>query len=157
MGAQAPLASPFGSQALVAMADFAEAPLGASASSPTLPPIEGALGATMPEAQDWRPGSPLADGNAAVDALDAPKVAQGPPPEDPKEAAVKALLSKSKSTPAPGQYFWKDDVNLRKRPEWKLKSPERKHLDLMLATWTPASTSLQPRAPDPAEYGDTSK
>lgn len=74
-----------------------------------------------------------------------------------KEDATKALLSKSKSTPAPGQYAWNDDINLRKRPVWKMQSPERKHLDLMLATWTPASTSLQPRAPDPAEYGDTSK
>lgn len=73
-----------------------------------------------------------------------------------KEEATKALLSKSKSTPAPGQYFWDDNVNLRKRPDWKLQSPDRKHLDLMLATWTPASTSLQPRAPDPGEYGDQS-
>lgn len=72
-----------------------------------------------------------------------------------KEDATKALLSKSKSTPAPGQYAWNDNVNLRKRPEWKMQSPDRKHLDLMIGSWSPASTSLQPRAPDPAEYGES--
>lgn len=76
--------------------------------------------------------------------------------EDPKEAATRAMLNRSKSTPAPGQYQWNDDVNLRKRPVWSLQSPERTHADLMIPTWTPASTSLQPRAPDPGEYGDQS-
>jgi hypothetical protein len=70
--------------------------------------------------------------------------------------AKKAILNKSKSTPAPGQYRWNDDIHLRKRPVWSMFSPDRAHLDLMLGTWTPASTSLQPRAPDPGEYGDQS-
>jgi hypothetical protein len=72
------------------------------------------------------------------------------------EAAKAMMMSKSKSTPSPGQYRWNDDVNLRKRPVWSMQSPERHHLDLMLPTWTPASRSLQPRAPDPGEYGDQS-
>ena len=62
-------------------------------------------------------------------------------------------LRKSDSTPAPGQYVWHDDVHLRKKPVWSMTSPDRKNLDLMLGTWTPASGSLQPRAPDPGEYG----
>jgi len=65
------------------------------------------------------------------------------------------LLAKSKSTPAPGQYVWSDDVNLRKRPVWSMTSPERAHLDLMIGSWTPANTSLQPRAPDPGAYSQS--
>merc|ERR1712087_712458 len=65
-------------------------------------------------------------------------------------------MLRSKSTPAPGQYVWDDHVNMRKRPVWSMNSPERKNLDSMLGTWTPASSSLQPRAPDPGEYGDQS-
>merc|ERR1712125_48114 len=48
------------------------------------------------------------------------------------------------------------EVNLKKKPIWSMTSPERKQLDMMLGTWTPAATSLQPRAPDPGEYGDQS-
>jgi len=48
--------------------------------------------------------------------------------------------------------MWNDEVNLRKKPVWSMTSPDRKNLDLMLTTWTPASTSTQPRAPDPGEY-----
>lgn len=65
------------------------------------------------------------------------------------------FLAKSKSTPAPGQYVWHDDVNLRKRPVWSMTSPERTNLDLMIGTWTPANTSLQPRAPDPGAYSQS--
>lgn len=66
-------------------------------------------------------------------------------------------LRKGSSTPAPGQYMWQDDVNLRKKPVWSIQSPDRKGLDMMLGTWTPASSSLQPRAPDPGEYGAQDK
>ena len=68
-------------------------------------------------------------------------------------AASAPNLRKSNQTPAPGQYVWHDDVHLRKKPVWSMASPDRKNLDLMLPTWTPASGSLQPRAPDPGEYG----
>ena len=68
-------------------------------------------------------------------------------------AASAPNLRKSNQTPAPGQYVWHDDVHLRKKPVWSMVSPDRKNLDLMLPTWTPASGSLQPRAPDPGEYG----
>jgi len=111
--------------------------LAASASAPNLPSIGGS---TRNEPQEKM----MEAQTAAVSA------------EDAEEAATRALLNKSKSTPAPGQYKWHDDVNLKKRPVWSLTSPERQHLDLMLMTWTPASTSLQPRAPDPGEYGDQS-
>ena len=40
-------------------------------------------------------------------------------------------LRKSDSTPAPGQYVWRDDVHLRKKPVWSMTSPDRKNLDLM--------------------------
>jgi len=61
-------------------------------------------------------------------------------------------MGKSDSCPGPGDYMWNDEVNLRKKPVWSMTSPDRKNLDLMLTTWTPASTSTQPRAPDPGEY-----
>lgn len=139
-----------------------DAQLGASASMPNLPPIDGAFGSTsstmgMPDAIDK-----ALDGAATTDAFPSKPAdamaatAPGMAPADSEEEAKKALLSKSKSTPAPGQYFWNDDVNLKKRPVWKLQSPDRSQLDLMLQTWTPASRSLQPRAPDPGEYGDVS-
>lgn len=64
------------------------------------------------------------------------------------------VMIRSKSSPAPGDYVWRDDINLRKPPKFTLTSPDRSNLDMMLGTWTPASTSLQPRAPDPGEYGD---
>jgi len=64
---------------------------------------------------------------------------------------------KTSGTPAPGQYAWDDDVHLHRRPVWSMTSPDRGHLDNMLGSWTPASPSLQPRAPDPTAYGDTSK
>ncbi|CAE8588558.1 unnamed protein product, partial [Polarella glacialis] len=51
---------------------------------------------------------------------------------------------------------WHDDVNLNKKPVWSMTAPDRKMLDQMLGTWTPASSSCQPRAPDPGEYGDVS-
>jgi len=63
-----------------------------------------------------------------------------------------SMMQKSKSTPGPGQYAWNDHVHVRRKPSWSVSSPERAQLDLMLGTWTPASTSLQPRAPDPGEY-----
>jgi len=56
------------------------------------------------------------------------------------------------NTPGPGEYLWLDDVNLKKKPVWSMMSPDRRNMDLMLGTWTPASGSLQPRAPDPGEY-----
>lgn len=57
-----------------------------------------------------------------------------------------------RNNPGPGEYIWKDDVNLKRKPIWSMTSPDRKPLDMMLGTWTPASLSLQPRAPDPGEY-----
>jgi len=65
-------------------------------------------------------------------------------------------LNRSKSTPAPGQYMWNDQLRFKKRPQWSMSSPDRAHKDMILPTWTPASPSLQPRAPDPGEYGDIS-
>lgn len=62
------------------------------------------------------------------------------------------LLSRNRSNPGPGEYMWNDNVHIKRKPVWSMASPDRKHLDLMLGTWTPASTSLQPRAPDPGEY-----
>ncbi|CAE7704410.1 unnamed protein product [Symbiodinium pilosum] len=70
-----------------------------------------------------------------------------------KSQSAPSLGVKQNTTPAPGQYVWNDNVNLRKKPVWSMMSPDRKNLDLMLGTWTPASRSLQPRAPDPGEYG----
>lgn len=52
--------------------------------------------------------------------------------------------------------MWNDHVHVRKKPSWSVTSPDRRNLDLLLCTWTPASPSLQPRAPDPGEYGDQS-
>lgn len=72
--------------------------------------------------------------------------------EDPMTRSM-PNLRKGTSTPAPGQYIWRDEVNLRKKPVWTMQSPDRKSLDLMLGTWTPACSSVQPRAPDPGEYG----
>lgn len=69
-----------------------------------------------------------------------------------RNAVQKAMLAKSKSTPGPGNYMWNDHVNLRKRPVWSVGSPDRTNLDLMIGSWTPASSSLQPRAPDPGAY-----
>jgi len=62
-------------------------------------------------------------------------------------------MKKSDSTPGPGNYMWNDDVNRFKKPVWSVQSPDRSMLDLMLGTWTPASSACQPRAPDPGEYG----
>lgn len=61
---------------------------------------------------------------------------------------------KKTGTPAPGDYVWDNNVNLKKKPVWSLSSPDRSHVDLMLPTWTPLPTSLQNRAPGPGEYGD---
>mmetsp|Transcript_90021 Transcript_90021/g.239171 ORF Transcript_90021/g.239171 Transcript_90021/m.239171 type:complete len:324 (-) Transcript_90021:68-1039(-) len=58
-------------------------------------------------------------------------------------------MSRSKSTPGPGQYAWRDSIHLRKKPSWTMQVPERKNLDLMVGSWTPASSSQQPRAPGP--------
>jgi len=63
------------------------------------------------------------------------------------------FMRSSNSTPGPG-YVWDDNVHMRRVPNWTVTSPDRTHLDLMVGTWTPASMSLQPRAPDPGEYGD---
>ncbi|CAE7405437.1 for [Symbiodinium natans] len=73
--------------------------------------------------------------------------------KDSQTQSAPNIRGKHDTTPAPGQYVWKDDVHLRKKPVWSMMSPDRKNLDLMLGTWTPASRSLQPRAPDPGEYG----
>eukprot|EP00421_Protoceratium_reticulatum_P027047 CAMPEP_0168462168 /NCGR_PEP_ID=MMETSP0228-20121227/54382_1 /TAXON_ID=133427 /ORGANISM="Protoceratium reticulatum, Strain CCCM 535 (=CCMP 1889)" /LENGTH=86 /DNA_ID=CAMNT_0008477547 /DNA_START=42 /DNA_END=299 /DNA_ORIENTATION=- len=64
---------------------------------------------------------------------------------------------RSKSSPGPGQYVWNDHIHLRRKPNWSVTSPDRTNLDLMIGTWTPASSSVQPRAPDPGEYGDQAK
>mmetsp|Transcript_64052 Transcript_64052/g.119026 ORF Transcript_64052/g.119026 Transcript_64052/m.119026 type:complete len:276 (+) Transcript_64052:102-929(+) len=71
-------------------------------------------------------------------------------------ASAPTLMMSSNSTPGPG-YVWDDNVHRRRVPTWTVTSPDRNHLDLMVGTWTPASMSLQPRAPDPGEYGDISK
>jgi len=87
-------------------------------------------------------GSPATSGGSSV----------GPP----ARSYPPTIIKKSKSTPGPGNYAWNDDVNLFKRPVWSVGSPDRANLDLMIGTWTPASSSLVPRAPDPGEYGDQS-
>lgn len=61
-------------------------------------------------------------------------------------------MVKSSSCPGPGDYMWSDNVHLRQKPSWTMSSPDRKNKDMMLGTWTPASFSLQPRAPDPCAY-----
>lgn len=60
----------------------------------------------------------------------------------------------SRSGPSPGDYVWLDRVHLREPPHWSVYSPDRAMLDPMVTHWTPAPTSLQPRAPDPGAYGD---
>lgn len=70
-----------------------------------------------------------------------------------EEQGASQFKKGSTSTPGPGEYIWNDDANLRKKPVWSMTSPDRRNLDLMLGTWTPASMTLQPRAPDPGEYG----
>lgn len=70
-----------------------------------------------------------------------------------EEKDVLALLGRDRR-PGPGVYAWLDDVNLKRRPIYTMTSPDRNCLDLMLPTWSAASSSLQPRAPDPAEYSN---
>jgi len=60
-------------------------------------------------------------------------------------------LFKSHSAPAPIEPPI-DRYAMRTKPVWSMSSPDRKNADLMLGTWTPASSSLQPRAPDPGAY-----
>lgn len=69
------------------------------------------------------------------------------------EPGQRHAMRKSTSCPGPGDYMWDDNIHLRKKPVWSMTSPDRKNLDLLIGTWTPASMSLQPRAPDPGEYG----
>merc|ERR1712187_863663 len=35
-----------------------------------------------------------------------------------------------------------------------MSSPDRTNKDMLLPTWTPAASSLQPRAPGPGQYGN---
>lgn len=70
--------------------------------------------------------------------------------EGPAEASP--VMRKTASCPGPGAYMWNDHVNKRRRPLWTMQSPDRKCLDLVLGSWTPATSSVQPRAPDPGEY-----
>lgn len=66
----------------------------------------------------------------------------------------KTILPGVKKTPGPGEYVWHEDVHKQKLPVWSMSGTERKHLDMMVATWVPAQTSNQHRAPDPCHYGD---
>lgn len=75
---------------------------------------------------------------------------------DSMEDGKRALLRKGNCTPGPGNYAWRDDVYLRKQAVYSMGSPDRAQLDMLIGTWTPASSTLQPRAPDPGEYGDQS-
>lgn len=59
-----------------------------------------------------------------------------------------------KKTPGPGEYTWQEDVHKYKLPNWSMSGTDRKHLDMMVATWIPAQTSNAHRAPDPCHYGD---
>eukprot|EP00933_Yihiella_yeosuensis_P065713 TRINITY_DN69689_c0_g1_i1.p1 TRINITY_DN69689_c0_g1~~TRINITY_DN69689_c0_g1_i1.p1 ORF type:complete len:258 (-),score=29.02 TRINITY_DN69689_c0_g1_i1:79-852(-) len=61
-------------------------------------------------------------------------------------------IKQGSSSPGPGNYMWKDDVNLKGQPKWTLASPERKNLDLMCPSWTPTPTSNMIRAPAATEY-----
>jgi len=63
-------------------------------------------------------------------------------------------MNRSKSTPGPGQYVWNDQVSFRKKPSWTVSVPDRKNLDQMICSWTPATSSQQPRAPAPGTYED---
>lgn len=72
-------------------------------------------------------------------------------------APPKPPMRKSSSMPGPGEYMWNDDVNLKKKPVYTFTSPDRQNLDLLLCTWTLASASLQPRAPDPEHPGNAGR
>lgn len=71
-----------------------------------------------------------------------------------KHSGSMPSLHRSKSTPGPGQYVWKDDVHLKCNPKASVLAPDRRALDLMVPTWTP-KTSLLP-SPDPGAYGELS-
>mmetsp|Transcript_21984 Transcript_21984/g.66057 ORF Transcript_21984/g.66057 Transcript_21984/m.66057 type:complete len:299 (+) Transcript_21984:116-1012(+) len=58
-------------------------------------------------------------------------------------------IPRSKSTPGPGQYAWRDSVHMRRKPSWTLAVPDRRNLDPAVGSWTPATSSCQPRAPGP--------
>lgn len=68
-----------------------------------------------------------------------------------KEVLAQLLCNRR---PGPGDYAWLDDVHLSRRPTYTMTSPDRNTLDLMVPTWSPAASSLQPRAPDPATYSN---
>lgn len=71
---------------------------------------------------------------------------------DAAEASALRKIAREGKKPGPGDYAWKDEVHLRKRPVCSMKFINRKQMDLAVPAWCPAPTSLQPRAPDPAEY-----
>mmetsp|Transcript_27721 Transcript_27721/g.69930 ORF Transcript_27721/g.69930 Transcript_27721/m.69930 type:complete len:383 (-) Transcript_27721:257-1405(-) len=62
----------------------------------------------------------------------------------------------NKAGPAPGQYIWKDDVNLHKPACWSLQSTDRSKLNPRVAAWVTESTSGG-QCPPPGAYGDVSK
>jgi len=98
-------------------------------------------------------GAGVGDADTGVDAL--PSLGDSPNKQEQPDMLSTTLpsMKKSDSTPGPGNYMWNDDVNRFKKPVWSVQSPDRSMLDLMLGTWTPASSACQPRAPDPGEYG----
>lgn len=66
--------------------------------------------------------------------------------------------SASATLPGPGHYkMVSNDAYSKRKPVYSFTSPDRKNLDLMLGTWTLASSSLQPRAPDPEHPGNAGK
>lgn len=142
-------------------ADSGSRSRGSPANSSTLPAHSRATGSVGggPSFRGASVGgaSPTAGAAKDEDPDDAAQAALGRGGDDedpaPRVATPKAMM-RSKSSPAPGDYIWNDNVNLRKPPNFTLSSPDRSNLDMMLGSWTPASTSLQPRAPDPGEYGD---
>jgi len=77
-----------------------------------------------------------------------------PPAGIADDDALVQLIKRRGRNPGPGDYAWRDDVHLRRRPVCVMASPDRNYLDLMVPSWFPASSSLQPRSPDPAEYSN---
>merc|ERR1719238_308897 len=62
------------------------------------------------------------------------------------------IIRSRNKIPGPGDYVWQDSVHLDKPPLWSIVAPDRRNLDMMVNTWTPAPTSNAQRAPDPGRY-----
>mmetsp|Transcript_21013 Transcript_21013/g.58689 ORF Transcript_21013/g.58689 Transcript_21013/m.58689 type:complete len:355 (+) Transcript_21013:69-1133(+) len=128
----------------------ATAPKGEIAAPPPTEPTGGVSDAPQDPARNDVQAASQGEGNdSGTDANTAVRLKSS------TRSAASHAPRKKMDVPGPGRYMWDDHVNMKRKPTWSMTSPERKHLDLMLGTWTPASGSLQPRAPDPGEYEPT--